>query len=34
MIHGVEVWAAVPADREAEDRAEAAGEVETDQDPV
>jgi hypothetical protein len=34
MIHGVAVWAAVPADWEAEDRAEAAGEVETDQDPV
>jgi hypothetical protein len=34
MIEGVAVSAAVPADWEAEDQAEAAGEVETDQGPV
>jgi hypothetical protein len=34
MIEGVAVSAAVPADWEAEDQAEAAGEVETDQGQV
>ena len=34
MTHEVAVWAAVPADWEAEDRAGAAGEVEMDQGPA